>query len=99
MLLLEIENNSLTYLKTCDIFLDMSKAFDLVNRQILLEFLNSFGFRGYFSSLLKTFLSGRKFRIKSNYNYSQYYEINRSVLQVLFCTVYIFIVFQMYTRM
>ena len=66
-LLLEIENNSLSHLKTCVIFLDMSKAFDLVNHQILLEILNSLGFRGHFSTLLKNYLSGSKFRIKSNY--------------------------------
>ena len=59
----------------------MSKAFDLVNHQILLEILNSLGFRGHFSTLLKNYLSGHKFRIKSNYNYSQYYEINRGVPQ------------------
>ena len=59
----------------------MSMAFDLVNHQILMEILNSLGFQGHFNTLLKNYLSGHKFRIKSNYNYSQYYEINRGVPQ------------------
>ena len=42
------------------IFLDLRKAFDTVNHQILLQKLTSYGFRGISSKLLQSFLSNRK---------------------------------------
>ena len=42
------------------IFIDLEKAFDTVNHQILCNKLNYYGFRGKFNNLLKSFLSNKK---------------------------------------
>jgi len=65
-LLLQIEMNKSNNLKTCCIFLDLSKAFDMVNYTQLLNILNNQGFRGHFQSLLKSYLSDRTYSIKLN---------------------------------
>ena len=58
--------NSLKQLKTCVIFLDISKAFDLVNHRIL----SYLGFRGHINNLLERYLCVRKFCLKSESKYS-----------------------------
>ena len=50
-----IERNEIT----CSIFLDIKKAFDAVDHQLLLTKLYRYGFRGKFYELLKSFLSER----------------------------------------
>jgi len=45
---------------SCGIFLDMSKAFDTVNHQILIAKLNRYGFRGPISDWLTDYLKDRK---------------------------------------
>ena len=44
----------------CGIFVDLEKAFDTVNHQILCEKLNHYGFRGGTNMLIKSYLENRK---------------------------------------
>ena len=56
-------DNSLT---TCGIFLDLAKAFDTVNHDILLRKLDSYGFRGKAFDLLSSYLKDRYQFVKLN---------------------------------
>ena len=51
---------------TCIIFLDLKKAFDTVDHQILLSKLEKLGFRGNFYNLLKDYLNNRKQYVNVN---------------------------------
>ena len=53
---LSMSNNKMT----CGIFIDLSKAFDTVNHQILLHKLEHYGIRGSALDLFKSYLSDRK---------------------------------------
>jgi hypothetical protein len=49
------------------IFCDLAKAFDCVNHEILLTKLHYFGIQGATASWFRSYLTGRKQKIKKNY--------------------------------
>ena len=61
-LLRTLDNNKLT----CTIFLDLAKAFDSVDHNILLKKLKRYGIRGMPLALLKSYLSNRQHLTKLN---------------------------------
>ena len=67
-LLLNLESNKIT----CSVFLDISKAFDSINHDILLKKLNIYGFRGKIWRLLMSYLKDRKQCTKIGNNFSEF---------------------------
>lgn len=61
--------------------LDIKKAFDSVNHEILLKKLNLIGIRGVANDLIKNFLTGRTQIVKFNDQYSDIGEVRRGVVQ------------------
>ena len=66
---------------TCGIFVDLSKAFDTVNHQILLNKLEHYGIRGKALKLFESYLTGRKQYVQINDNKSQTRSISCGVPQ------------------
>ncbi len=63
----DLDNNKFT----CTIFLDLIKAFDTVNHQILIQKLEKYGIRGLPLTLLKSYLSNRfQYTVVNNYKSS-----------------------------
>ena len=50
----------------CGIFIDLEKAFDTVNHEILCDKLNFYGLRGNINNLIKSYLSNRKQYVSIN---------------------------------
>ena len=63
------------------VFLDISKAFDTLNHEILLNKLNNIGVRGPVLDLLKSYLSNRKQLVYCNNSFSEYKIIKQGVPQ------------------
>ena len=72
-----IDNNELT----CGLFLDLSKAFDTVNHEILLYKLDHYGIRGPALKLIKNYLTNRKQFVKIGKNKSELRLISCGVPQ------------------
>ena len=51
---------------TCGIFIDLQKAFDTVNHDILLKKLDHYGFRGAVNDWFRSYLTGRKQKVVIN---------------------------------
>jgi hypothetical protein len=62
----KIANNLDNKLHTAGIFLDLSKAFDTINHNILLNKLSNYGVRGLANDWLKSYLSDRQQRVLFN---------------------------------
>ena len=66
---------------TCGIFLDLSKAFDTVNHDILLHKLHHYGIQGPAHKLLKSYLTNRKQYVKIGNQASKFGNITCGVPQ------------------
>ena len=76
------------------IFLDLSKAFDTLNHDILLDKLYAYGIRGLSNSWIKNYLSGRKQYVSYNNTNSAFNDIvcgvpQGSILRPLLFLLYI----------
>ena len=65
----------------CGIFVDLEKAFDTVNHQILCEKLNNYGLRGNVNKLIQSYLANRKQYVSLNGFDSQYKIVSCGVPQ------------------
>ena len=76
-----IINNMDTNKLPINVYLDLSKAFDSLNHDILLYKLSYYGFRGKSLELMKNYLSCRKQYVEINNQKSKLLEINCGVPQ------------------
>ena len=65
----------------CGIFIDLQKAFDTVNHDILLTKLDHYGIRGTVFDWFKSYLSGRKQYVSVNGSNSSYLDVTCGVPQ------------------
>ncbi len=65
----------------CGIFIDLSKAFDTVNHQILIKKLEQYGIRGKALDIFKSYLSNRKQYVNLENSKSQLRPISCAVPQ------------------
>ena len=72
-------NNANENKVTLSLFLDLRKAFDSVNHQLLLKKLYHYGFRGPVFTLLQSYLSNRRICTKLEGKISNLYNVNNGV--------------------
>jgi exonuclease III len=63
------------------IFMDLSKAFDIVDHKLLLQVLEKYGVRGLALNVFKSYLSGRKQIVKANDVRSKEATVTQGVVQ------------------
>ena len=68
-------------LYSCAVFLDLAKAFDTIDHQILINKLHHYGIRGLAGQLIKNYLSNRTQRTKINNVFSNYNNITSGIPQ------------------
>lgn len=68
-------------LYTVGIFLDLSKAFDTINHNILIHKLHNYGIRGLANNWISNYLSNRKQFVTYNHKSSAYTEVTCGVPQ------------------
>ena len=66
---------------TVAVFMDLSKAFDVLNHDILLQKMEHYGFRGKFLNLIRSFISDRKYFVSANGIKSDTRTVNNGVPQ------------------
>ena len=66
---------------TAAVFMDLSKAFDVLDHQILATKLEHYGFRGKFLELLLNFISNRNYFVSTNDSKSITKTVNIGVPQ------------------
>ena len=66
---------------SCGIFVDLQKAFDTVNHEILLDKLNYYGFRGVINTWFRSYLLDRKQKVCINGFESQIKPVHHGVPQ------------------
>lgn len=79
--------------KCIGLFMDLSKAFDLVNHKLLLEKLNNYGIRGKVSDWISSYLSDRKQVVDINNTKSSEMNINIGVPQGSILGPLLFLIF------
>lgn len=77
----KLYNNLDKNIPTIVTFLDLAKAFDCVNHEILLKKLYKYGIRGKAYDIIVSYLSNRKQRVKINGTVSSYKDIGIGVPQ------------------
>ena len=63
------------------IFMDLSKAFDTINHELLIAKLHAYGVDKRSLVLIKDYLSGRKQRVKIGSTYSSWSDLKEGVPQ------------------
>ena len=63
------------------IFMDLSKAFDTINHELLIAKLHAYGVDKRSLDLIKDYLSGRKQRVKIGSTYSSWSDLKEGVPQ------------------
>ena len=76
-----IQNNLNQSDETISLFLDLSKAFDVIDHQILAMKLEYYGFRGKFLEFLLNFIKDRKYFVNVNGKNSEIKTVNIGVPQ------------------
>ena len=77
----KIYDNLNNYLSTIAVFIDFSKCFDTLNRDILIDKLKIYGIRGIPLELFKSYLTNRYQAVRINNVISEYKQINIGVPQ------------------